>query len=366
MKKRLTAILLALFVLLCAVPVMDAQADEPGITYFTVRFGNFEAMNLLPIATGETAYQGTVPVFDFLYKDKTYGLFVNYDGSYSDVADRIFYDEESNDLILGVTSTSELKKFCVELHTGSTGTMSDSVRVAINSDRYAFDDDGRVYFKKVPTDMIFNVDIAAKLPTKTYKRVDKSKTYNGSCKVDVKNYYSRVVLKGDDPGIKKINKALKKMSDKFLKDGNVHEYASEQVRYGTYDDSYEDYCAQSVTFVNNDVVSIFAVRRWYAGGVSNTFYEGYVYSLKTGNRLKRITDFTKETNIKKLRKTILKKMVKAGELEELAKPEINKLKANQFSFVINKNGSVEVFFGPYTLGHGGWSTECTVAGKYKK
>ncbi len=365
MMKRIKVFILTLALVLGLTPTGVCQADEPGIYYFTVDFGNYEAVNLRPIATGDTKYNGTVAVFDFLYGDATYGLFVNYKGDYADVADNIFYDENSGTVTIGVGDDSELKKFCIELHTGSTGTMEDDVRVAIDSKRYSFNDEGRVYFKTVPDDMIYDVDIACPLPTASKKKVNKSKTYTGSCTVKVKNYYSRVVLKGDDAGIAKINKSLKKLSNEFMKNSNVHEYAAEQVKYGSYDDNYEDYGGQTVTFMNDEVVSICATRRWYAGGVSNTFYDGYVYNLKTGKQMKKITSFTKETNIKKLRKTILKKMVKAGKLSELAKPEIDKMTAKDFNFAINKKGNVEVYFGPYTLSHGGWTTECTVAGKYK-
>ena len=340
--------------------------SEPGHTYFTVKFGNFEAINLKPIATGDSPYNGQVHVFDFLFGDKTYGLFINYKGGYDVVADHIFYDEGSNDLILDLEGDVQLKDFCVELHTGSTGTLKDDVRVAVNCTRYAFDDDGRVYFTKTPKDMILNVDLVGKAPTRSKKTVNKSKTYTGSCTVKVKNYYKRIVLNGNDPGIAKINKSLKKMSTKFLKDGNVHEYAKEQAKYGSYDDDYEDYCTQSVSFMNSEVVSIFEVRQWYAGGVSNVFFNGYVFDLRTGKQIKKLTKFTKETDLKKLRATILKKMVKQNELEELAAPEINKMKATDFNFAINKKGNVEVYFGPYKLGHGGWTTQCTVAGKYKK
>ncbi|MCR5099113.1 MAG: hypothetical protein K6B14_09220 [Lachnospiraceae bacterium] len=362
MKKRLSVLFLALSLIISMLPAVSVQADEPDMIYYTVIFDGFDNQGLKPLATGEKPYNGQIHVFDYQVNDLTYGLFVNYDGYYGDVADRIFYDEDSNELIIGTTGASDLKKFCVELHTSSTGTINDGVRVGIDGTRYSFDSDGRVYFEKAPSDLRLDVRMSPPAAKKSTKKINKSKTYNGSCKVKVTNYAKYVVLSGNDAGLKKINAALKKEATKFMKDSMVHEYASEQVRYGTYDDTYMDYYEQKVSFMNDEVVSISTGRYWYAGGVSNTFVGGVTFDLKTGKRIKDITEFTKEQDIKVLRKQIKKKIDAQKQGYETA--EILKMKATQFDFYINKSGSVTVCFGPYDLGFGGWSKTCKVPGRY--
>ncbi len=362
MKKRLSVLFLALCLLISMLPAMQVRADEPGIVYYTVVFDGFDNQELKPIATGEKPYDGQIHVFDYQVKDKIYGLFINYDGYYGDVADRIFYDEDSNELIIGTKGTSVLENFCVELHTSSTGTIKDGVRVGINGSRESFDSQGRVYFEKAPSDLRLKVRLSPPAAKKSVKKIDKSKSYTGSCKVKVTNYAKYVVLSGNDAGLKKINSALKKAATGFMKDSMVHEYASEQVRYGTYDDEYMDYYEQKVSFMNDEVVSVSVGRYWYAGGVSNTFVEGMTFDLKTGKRIKDITKVTKEQNIKKLRKQIKKKF--DAQKKDYETADILKMKATQFNYYINKNGSVTVCFGPYELGYGGWSKTCKVPGKY--
>ena len=99
-------------------------------------------------------------------------------------------DDASGDVILGVTSTEELKDFCVELHPASTGSISDPISVVIDKKKYSLDQEGRVYFDTVPEDMIYEIGIGSAVSDKYYTNtIDKSRTVNGkNCSISVLNY----------------------------------------------------------------------------------------------------------------------------------------------------------------------------------
>ena len=364
--KKLVIMLLSLCMLITAMPAMAVHADEPGITYFTIKFDNYEAVDLKPIVTGEKKYNGKVAVFDFLFKKKTYGLYVTYNGYYGDVADRIFYDESTNDVIIGVKGSEDLKNFGIGLHPSSTGTVNDKVSILINHKQNSMDDNGCVWFKKAPSELIYTIGIGP-AGTEKYdlKTIDKSKTYYGSkCNVRVENYATYVALKGDATAVKKINKKLKKQSKAFLKDKTIHGHAKDIIdsEYATADnsDTYYNYRIEDVGFSNDKVISVADYGYWYAGGVSNIFESGAVYDLNTGKQIKDITLVTKQKDLDKLKKTLKKKIEKEGQGYDTS--EIDGMKATDFNFYINKNGSVTICFGPYELGFGGWSKTYTVAG----
>lgn len=201
----------------------------------------------------------------------------------------------------------------------------------------------------------------------TYEKIDHSKTFTGDgCTIRVENYYKYAQLKGNTKAIKSINKKLKKMAkDAMEKESGAVEYAVEDCNYRTVDESYSDHFVQKVTYLTKNTVSIQTMWLWYAGGVSNSSVYGSTYNLKTGKQIKNITEFTKESSISKIRKTIVKKALKSDSLlqKEAVENIVNKKKATEFEFYINKNGNVVVCFGAYELGYGGWYRAFTLAGK---
>ena len=97
--------------------------------------------------------------------------------------------------------------------------------------------------------------------------------------------------------------------------------------------------------------------------MSNIFEYGRTFDLNTGKEIKKLTKVTKESNLKKIKKTLKKKIKKEDKGYDVS--ELNKMKDSDFSFYIKKNGKVVVCFGPYALGYGGWTKTFELAGKYK-
>ena len=197
----------------------------------------------------------------------------------------------------------------------------------------------------------------------TYKTAKNNQTFKGeSCTITLKKYYKRVVLSGSSSAVKAINKQLEKYSDEFMAEpSGAVEYAKEDCKYRTYDETYNDYVTQKVSYLSDDIVSIVTTSNWYAGGVSNVNTYGYTFDLKTGKEITKLTSVTKTTSLSKIKSTLTKKI----EAQQYDASDLKDMKATDFHFYINSKGKVIVCFGPYELGYGGWTKKYTLAAKYK-
>ena len=197
----------------------------------------------------------------------------------------------------------------------------------------------------------------------TYKTAKNNQTFKGEgCTITVKHYYQRVVLSGSSNAIKSINKQLKKYSDEFMAEpSGAVEYAEEDCKYRTYDETYNDYVTQKVSYLSNDIISIVTTYNWYAGGVSNVNTYGYTFDLKTGKEITKLTSVTKTASLSKIKSTLTKRI----EAQQYSASDLKDMKATDFHFYINSKGKVIVCFGPYELGYGGWTKKYTLAGKYE-
>lgn len=201
-----------------------------------------------------------------------------------------------------------------------------------------------------------------------YKTTDKSKTYKGTkSTIKAENMFERVVLKGKQKGIKKINKQLKKYSKNFFKTSDyqsIHVHAKSMSNEREIDDTYFLSGTQRVSFVGKKYISIVESSGWYAGGVHNTTIMGHTFNLKTGKEIKKITKFTRIKKLKKLKKAIKKEVERTLFDDPVYKPEIIDIKrATDFDFYIDKDGSVKVCFQPYEIASGGWYREYTLKGR---
>lgn len=206
------------------------------------------------------------------------------------------------------------------------------------------------------------------------KKVDKSKTFTGAkSEIKASCYYTRVVLKGEGEGLKKINKKLKKLSKDFFNGQNgtdsIYEMAKSSADMFDYNDEFLSYAGQDVQFVNKRYVSITECSYWYAGGVHNVMVDGYVFNIKTGKQVKNITKFTKTKSLSRLKKKLKKKILSkyAEDIFEYKFKEcIDDKKATEFNFYINEKGQVAICFNPYEIGAGAYYREYAMPGKYKK
>lgn len=208
---------------------------------------------------------------------------------------------------------------------------------------------------------------SAKVVNSTQKQVDKSKTItNGNSKVEVVNFYNRVVLKGKTDAIKKINKTLLKGSNAFFaNDTGLYEIAEIVVNESDdVDETFYDYVAQEHVWNNDRYFSIVQEKYWYAGGVSNTDLSGYVFDLKTGKQIKDITKFTKSKKLSTVKKQIISALEEDYMDYDLT--EIKDMKATDFAFFIDVDGNLRVCFGPYKLGFGGWTKVAVIPSKFSK
>ena len=197
----------------------------------------------------------------------------------------------------------------------------------------------------------------------TYKTAKDNQTFKGEgCTITLKRYYKRVVLSGSSGAAKSINKQLKKYSDKFMAEpSGAVEYAKDDCKYRTYNETYNDYVTQKVSYLSDDIISIVTTYNWYAGGVSNVGTYGYTFDLKTGKEITKLTSVTKTASLSKIKSTLTKKI----EAQQYSATDLKDMKATDFHFYINSKGKVIVCFGPYELGYGGWTKKYTLAGKYE-
>ena len=174
-------------------------------------------------------------------------------------------------------------------------------------------------------------------------------------------YYERISFIGFKKGIKKINKALKKLSSAYSVD-NLYSYAREAGEEGV-NDVYYDCVRSDVSYADQKYVCVTTSREWYAGGVGNYFTNGYVFNLDTGKRA-YITTVT-GCSLKQVKNAIISSVKNDGEFEEYLteyaeqlKAYVDGLSAKDIDFYINGYGKVVLLIGPYTEPfYGGWTRE---------
>lgn len=202
----------------------------------------------------------------------------------------------------------------------------------------------------------------------SYKKVNESKTYHGKMTMKANVYYKKVVLKGKSNAVKKINKAIAKDCNRFLKSSTaekIKEYASESAQNPlNYDlDSYDYYANSKVTYNKNGIISIRVTTFWFAGGVVNTDRYGLTYSLKTGKRL-YLTNVCKGSS-STIKKTLCNKIKKDPDSDSMVWETINNYKVKKLNFYLKPGKKAVVCFGPYEINYGGWYRTFTIPSKYK-
>lgn len=211
--------------------------------------------------------------------------------------------------------------------------------------------------------LVIPADKAKAAKNYTLKTIDHSTTVKGKkCTIDIKCYYTYVQFKGDSDVIKKINKGIRNVLPKNYKNykTDLLTYAKSDADEREDDDTYNDYNTQSVSFCNKKYASVHEYSFWYGGGVSNVNETGYVFDMKTGKRITKVTTLTKIKSLKSFKKALKKKIKKQDENYDIS--EIDKMKSTEFQFYITKKGKVCVCFGPYDLGFGGWTKKFYFAG----
>lgn len=203
------------------------------------------------------------------------------------------------------------------------------------------------------------VDASAKeLKYQTVKK-DYSKDFVGTNgTISTISYASRVKFSGDSAAIKKINKALYKLS-KELTPTAINAYAKDAAEGGACSDTYEDYMEMDVVYDKGKYVSVTSFMNWYAGGVGNLFLRGYTYNKENGKRVY----ITKATglSLKKIKKILINKINETDEFEGCnIEDVINNKKASEFSFYFTGENSIAVTFEPYELGWGGRYREYSI------
>lgn len=184
---------------------------------------------------------------------------------------------------------------------------------------------------------------------------DKVKTFTGENgnSIIANCYYERLVLVGLQKGIKKINKTLKKCVKK-LDYKSLYAIAEEDVKDGRGNEIYNDNFKQEVHSYGTDYVSIIENRYWWAGGVSNSFTQGYTFDLNTGKLLKpgKITGLSYK-EIKEKYKKALKADPDFRGMDFDIDKYVDGIKEADFNYYINGDEFVAVM-APYTF-YGGWS-----------
>lgn len=194
--------------------------------------------------------------------------------------------------------------------------------------------------------------VSAKVKVKNVEK-DFSKVYtDGKNTITTDCRLEYIQLKGSKSAYKKINKSIKAMAAQYVP--TVNELVEELQGDYSMNDELSDVCNIGISYEDKKYVNIYFSEYYYGGGVVNSFYSGSVYSLKTGKKVP-ITTFT-GMSLKKIRKTLINLIDASGEFdsfEDIYKPLINSMKAEDFSYFINKDKTVTVTFGPYALGWGG-------------
>ena len=189
-----------------------------------------------------------------------------------------------------------------------------------------------------------------------YATNDKTKEFKGEegNTVIANCFYQRLVFTGFSKGIKKINKTLKKLSKSFDCSG-LYSYAEEDAKLGRDRVIYDDYTMQEIHSVGEHYVSVVVSRYWWAGGVSNSFCDGYTFDTKTGKLIKpsKITGLSFKELKNKFKKAIESDpdyIADSGYFDLDA--FLDGLEESDVNYYINGDEFV-IIIPPYTLG-GGW------------
>ena len=156
----------------------------------------------------------------------------------------------------------------------------------------------------------------------------------------MESYYKKVVLKGNSKAVKKINKAIQKDCETFLKGSDsLVSYAKMDKKTKKYADTYVNTAVSKVSYNNKGIISI-------------------VVSTEKITLDKVCADKTS-----KVASTLKKKILK--EAANLDVRNVTKNKVKDMSFYLKPGKKAVVCFGPYELGWGGWVRTYTIKSKYQ-
>lgn len=204
-------------------------------------------------------------------------------------------------------------------------------------------------FALVFTSVAPTMTVEAKTSVKyKIKKYNKTKTYKYK-KAQIKDveYYKLVVVSGKSKAVKKINKTLKADCTKALKKMPAG-YAKKDVKKGRSETYYNVYDA-TVEYNKKGIFSVVETYQWYQGGVADYGSTNYVFSIKSGKKLK-LTDVCKESN-----KALTKKIKKLLKYKYEGCPfdsSFNKISADKADFFIDKKGNAVVEFDKYEIAPG--------------
>ena len=191
---------------------------------------------------------------------------------------------------------------------------------------------------------------------------DYSTTIKGSkSTIPVKTYYMRLELSGKDAASKKINKALKKIAKSYdpaniISIANAMSEEYEAPKDTVYADrTLYDYTDSQIVYNDGQYLSVTVSRYWMAGGVGNTYNNGYTFDLKTGKRAS-ITKIT-GMSLDDIKTRLISNIAADGDGESYTADTINNMKASDFRFYLKDGNQCVVTFEPYEVSFGGWCRE---------
>ena len=193
--------------------------------------------------------------------------------------------------------------------------------------------------------------------TYNYKVKDYSTVIKGSkSSVAVDCYYSVFSLSGSGKAVKRINKFFKNLSKEFDPE-TILGYAESMAEDANVDPNMTLYDTNRAWVVYNDgkYISVTMERYWYAGGVSNTFHDGYTFSLKTGKRapISKVTGLTFDQIKEKVTADISEKFV----VDDMTKALLDTIKESDINYYLTNDRHCVITFKPYDVGQGGWVYE---------
>ncbi len=193
--------------------------------------------------------------------------------------------------------------------------------------------------------------------TYTYKVKDYSTVIKGAkSNIAVDCYYSVLSLSGSGKAVKKINKFFKNLSKNFDPE-TILGYAESMAEEGGIDPNMTLYDTNRawVTYNDGKYISVSMERYWYAGGVSNTFHDGYTFSLKTGKRalISKVTGIAFDQIKEKVIADVSEKFV----IDEMTKAFLDSIKESDINYYLTNDGHCAITFQPYDVGQGGWVYE---------
>ena len=198
----------------------------------------------------------------------------------------------------------------------------------------------------------------------TYEKTDKSKTYKiKKGKIHEVWFFKRVIMPGTSAFEKKLNRLFLNESKKFMRGKGVMGSAKSSFGPGAV---FYNTMIQKGTHYSDRFISVYSLNTY---GLKNAIvYKspgGYTYDRKTGKKIKKITDLTKERSFKKVRNTIKKKVEKT--LGYKVDDYIDPMKEKDFedTFFLTNKGNVSVGFASYT-GMTAKYVIVTIKGRYAK